>query len=188
MTNTPQANVDSKRKPKNKEMQDLLLPGNQLEKKEAEDLSFEEDLAAGHTYKTKHSDGHTFNPHVAAEQGLVYTPPSDPPVLPSPDDPQGAEVAAGFAPAMEETSADVEILPPHVDNQDLDLRDDVYIMLRNNSETGHLTNVNVQVQDGIVKLIGTVESEDDFERVERIIAELPAVKGVQLHLQVEGIS
>lgn len=184
-----QKNTDaaSRRKPKNKETHDLFLPDNQQEKKEAEDLSLEEELSPGHAYKTQHSDGHTLNPHLATDQGLVYTPPSDPPVLPSLTDPQGAEVAAGFAQAMEETDPNVEPLPPRVDNQDLDLRDDVYLVLRNNSETGHLTKIQVQVREGIVNLIGTVESEDDLGRVQEIVAELPGVRDVRNNLQVEGI-
>ena len=54
---------------------------------------------------------------------------------------------------VEETDPDVERLPDEIDNNDLDLRDAIYIALRNNSETGHPTNVKVQVEDGIVNLI-----------------------------------
>ena len=38
----------------------------------------------------------TTDPNVAAQEGLPWVPPIDPPVVPS-RDPQGAEVAAGFA-------------------------------------------------------------------------------------------
>ena len=36
---------------------------------------------AGDMVDTAHTDGSTSNPHQAQEQGLVYDPPSDPPVL-----------------------------------------------------------------------------------------------------------
>jgi hypothetical protein len=39
--------------------------------------------------------GETDNPDVAAEEGLTYVPPTDPPVIPS-DDEEGLAVAAGF--------------------------------------------------------------------------------------------
>ncbi len=40
--------------------------------------------------------GETDDPNVAAEEGLAYVAPSDPPVVPTADDPQGIQVAAGF--------------------------------------------------------------------------------------------
>lgn len=170
----------------NRESQDLLLGDNTREKQESEALSLDRDLDNAEPVKTKYDDGHTLNPHVAQDQGLVYTPPTDPPVLPG-DNPQGAEVAAGFAMSMEETDPDVEMLPRWVDNNDLDLRDDIYIALRNNSETGHLTNVKVQVEDGVINLIGTVTSEDDIGMVQAIVQELDGVRGIKNNLQVEGI-
>ncbi len=45
---------------------------------------------------TQHGDGTAYYPLKAQQQGLVYVPPDDPPILPS-DDPQGIEIAAGFA-------------------------------------------------------------------------------------------
>lgn len=166
--------------------EDLLIGDNTREKQELEALSLDRDLEDSEPFKTQYDDGHTLNPHVAQEQGLVYTPPTDPPVLRG-DDPQGAEIAAGFATSMEETNPDVERLPPRVDNMDLDLKDDVYIALRNNSETGHLTNVKVQVEDGVVNLIGTVTSEDDIGLVHDIVQGLGGVRGINNNLQVEGI-
>ncbi|MCB0214787.1 MAG: BON domain-containing protein, partial [Anaerolineae bacterium] len=62
-----------------------------------------------------------------------------------------------------------------------------YIALRNNSETGHLTNVKVQVEDGVVNLVGTVTSEDDIGMVQSIVQELEGVLDVNNNLQVEGI-
>lgn len=123
---------------------------------------------------TQHTDGSTNDPFVAEEQGMVYTPPSDPPVLPS-DDPQGAEVAAGFAQSMEESNPDVERLPDRVDNQDYDLEEDVAVSLQNNSETGHLENVRVRVRNGVVLLAGTVFSEDDISIVEEQVRDLDGV-------------
>jgi hypothetical protein len=132
---------------------------------------------------TAHSDGSTTNPQQAQEQGLVYEPPSDPPVLPS-DDPQGAEIAAGFASSMEETNPDQVDLPPRVDNQDLDLEEDIETVLRTNSETGHLNNVEATVENGIVRLRGTVLSQDDIATVQYLVSDLEGVTEVRSELQV----
>lgn len=40
-------------------------------------------------------EGETDDPDVAAEEGLTYVPPSDPPIRLDPDDPDGIAVAAG---------------------------------------------------------------------------------------------
>jgi hypothetical protein len=166
-----------------KESHDLLISAEMTEKAEAEDTNVDHELENAEVFKTQNSDGHTYNPHLAMQQGLTYTPPTDPPVLGS-DAPQGAKVAAGFAPSMEESNPDVEILPTRVDNNDLDLLENIYLALDNNSETGHLSNVKVQVNQGIVNLLGTVESEDDLARVYEIVQDLTGVVEVQNNLQV----
>lgn len=141
----------------------------------------EEDLKA---IDTAHTDGSTTNPHQAQEQGLVYDPPSDPPVIPS-DDLQGAEIATGFASSMEEANADVRDLPPRVDNQDLDLEEDIRVALRNNSETTHLSDVDVTVRNGVAYLRGTVFSDDDIAIVHYIVRDLEGVRDVRNELEVD---
>jgi hypothetical protein len=153
---------------------------------EADDVDIEEDLAVEELIDTRHGEGHTYNPQQAVEQGLSYTPPSDPPVVPSEGDPQGAEIAAGFAPSMEDANPAAEVLPSRVDNNDLDLEVNTYQALRNNSETAHLTNIKVQVNQGVVSLLGTVFSEDDLPRVYTIVSGLDGVVEVRNHLTVRG--
>ena len=166
-----------------KETYDLLISEENREKVEAEDADVDSDLAVEEIIDTQHTDGHTYNPQQAAEQGLTYTPPEDPATLPS-DDPQGAEVGAGFAPSMEESDPAAEVLPPPLDNNDLDLRDDVYQALEANSETAHLSNVKVQVDNGVVNLLGTVFSQDDIALVHEIVKGLKGVAAIQNNLQV----
>jgi hypothetical protein len=151
---------------------------------DADTAEMERDLATDELYDTQHGDGHTYNPWEATEQGLVYTPPDDWPVLPG-DDPQGAEIAAGFGQSMEADPIDAEDLPDHVDNNDLELQNDVYIALRNNGETMHLTDVAVHVRDGIVTLQGTVQSDDDIARAYAVISDMDGVADVRSRLEVE---
>jgi hypothetical protein len=151
---------------------------------EADGVGVEEELAVDELIDTQHGDGHTYNPQQAAEQGLTYTPPSDPPVVPSEDDLQGAEIAAGFAPSIDDSALDAEVLPLRVSHNDLDLLDNVYRSLRNMSETAHLTNIKIQVNQGVVSLLGTVFSQDDIPRVYAIVSELDGVVEVRNHLSV----
>ncbi|HBY94589.1 MAG: BON domain-containing protein [Ardenticatenaceae bacterium] len=149
-----------------------------------DDAEVERDLATEEYYDTQHGDGHTYNPIQAQQQGLTYTPPDDAPVLPS-EDLQDAEIAAGYSPSMEASSPDAESLPLAVDNNDLDLQDDVYTALRNNSETATLNNVSVRVDDGIVTLLGTVPGDDDIARVFDIVSDLDGVIEVRNRLTIE---
>lgn len=153
---------------------------------EVEDTDWEEDLALGTLVDTQHEQGHTYNPTEAWEQGLVYTPPDDPPIVPSEDDLQGAEIAAGFAPSMEQTDPDVEDLPDRVDNSDLDLQDDIYTALRYNSETQNIADqIEVTIENGVVTLTGTVLNEADIALVDEIISDLEGVVEVDNQLEVE---
>lgn len=186
--------------------EDIVVPGivppeghefhNEDDEATGEDESqledYEQDLAAEYQIKTKYGDGSTWNPSETMSethnQGLVYTPPTDPPVVPS-DDFQGAEVGAGFAPGMEDTDPGVADLPERVDNNDWDLVEDVQEALRLNSETQHLSDIHIEVQDGVVFVRGTVATMDDLGRAEEIIYDLPGVRDVisEVELNDESI-
>lgn len=142
------------------------------------------DRDADGVYDTAHTDGSTTNVQEAMDQGLVYNPPSDPPVLPS-DDPDGIKIATGFGDSMESAGADEYDLPEHVDNQDLDLQEDVEIELRDNSETGHLDDVRVTVEDGVVWLYGTVPSDEDIAIVDYLVRDIEGVVDVENLLRLE---
>jgi hypothetical protein len=109
-------------------------------------------------------------------QGLVYTPPTDPPVVPG--GAENAEIGAGFAPSMEDTDPDELDLPDTVDNNDWDLVEDIKEALRLNSETHHLDDIHIEVEDGVVTVRGTVDTMDDLGRAEEIISDLPGVRDV----------
>lgn len=152
---------------------------------EVEDEDIEEDLATEQIYDTQHGEGHTYNPHQADDQGLTYTPPTDPPIMQVDEDPRGVEVTAGFSPSMEETDPSREELPPQVDNNDVDVQQDVERALRYNSETMHLTDVHVQVERGVVTLTGTVPTMDDIGLVYEIVYAMDGVVDVHSELETE---
>jgi hypothetical protein len=128
--------------------------------------------------------GQTYQPQKAVEEGLSYTPPRDPATVPSEDDPQGSEIAAGFAPSMEDTNPDARNLPDRIDQADLEMQEDIGLALRYNSETAHLGDISALVNRGIVSLHGTVPSEDDLALVYAIVSELEGVERVISRLEV----
>jgi len=89
---------------------------------------------------------------------------------------------------MEESNPDEEVLPAHVDNNDLDLEDDIVTALRYNSETTNLSgDIQVRVRNGIVRLYGTVSDLQDSNIVEDIIRDIDGVVDVINNLDVAAI-
>lgn len=161
------------------------IPQELLVSLDAQEDEAEEDLAELDHYDTQHTDGHTYDVSVANDQGLTYTPPTDPPVMPSMDDREGIDIAAGFGLSMEDSDPDVEILPERIDNNDLDLEEDVYEAIRFNSETQNLTDVRVRAGNGVVALFGTVPDDQDMERLVDLVEDMEGVERVLNRLVVE---
>lgn len=142
----------------------------------------EGDDSLGDMINTADTDGSTQNVQMAMDQGLVYTPPTDPPVVPS-DDLQGAEIAAGFASSIED-EVEVEQLPVSVDNNDSDAEEDIRQALQYNSETSHIDNIVVNVLDGVAYLRGTVLDDEDSSLVEDFVTDLDIVDEVYNEIEV----
>ena len=146
-----------------------------------EKIEIQRDLATEEAFGTQHSDGHSYNPHLASEQGLTYTPPHDAPVLPS-DNLQGAKVNAGFAPTIEMARKS----PQQVEKSDLDLQQEILLALRAKAQTANMADqIAVHVYDGIVTLFGNVPTFEDFGRVADIVYEVKGVREVQNHLELD---
>lgn len=144
----------------------------------------EEDTTMGDLVDTAHTDGSTENVHLAMDQGLVYTPPTDPPVVPS-DDLQNVEIAAGFASSIED-EPEIANLPERVDDNDTDAEDDIRRALLYNSETTHLDDVRVYVRDGVAYVRGSVFDDDDIAAIDALIRALDIVDEIQIELDEEG--
>jgi hypothetical protein len=145
----------------------------------------EGDDTLGDIIDTAHTDGSTNNVQMAMDQGLVWDPPLDPPVVPS-DDLQNVEIAAGFGSGIGVGDDDwgIEDFPDQVDDNDSDLEEDLRVALRHNSETSHLENVRIYVRNGIVFLRGTVLDDDDLSIVEEFIRDNDAVRDIRNELEV----
>ena len=143
-------------------------------------LIIDHDLALDEQYNTQDGDGHSYNPHLAAAEGLTYTPPDDPPTMPGGR--QNVEVAAGFGQSMERVNRTW-------DNDermgDEDLADVVRDAIRMNSETQHLNHVRVRVRKGVVTLRGRVPDDMDLSNVDDIVREIDGVIDVNNQLDTE---
>jgi hypothetical protein len=136
---------------------------------------------------TQHSDGSAYDGYIAQQQGLVYTPPDDPPILPS-DDLQGAEIASGFGRAMEEADSLLsEDFPERFAERDEHLAEQIRTALRINGETSQHDAIEVEVAEGIVYLKGDVETLDDVDVILTVVRDVPGVVDIEEELRVELI-
>lgn len=135
---------------------------------------------------TQHGDGTAYYPLKAQQQGLVYIPPDDPPILPS-DDPQGIEIAAGFAKESQFEDPRGEYVPERLAGGDWDLQARIESVLHKSSLTNQMGDVRVQVADGIAYLSGKVETLDDIDVVCSVVQEIDGVVDVEEELIVTSL-
>ena len=135
---------------------------------------------------TAHGDGTAYYPLKAQQQGLVYIPPDDPPILPS-DDLQGIEIAAGFAKDVELDDSRGEVPPPNIEGNDWDLQARIADMLRKSSMTNTMPDLHVRVRDGVVHLTGQVETLDDVDVVCSLIENIDGVVDIEEDLEVASL-
>ncbi len=74
--------------------------------------------------------------------------------------------------------------PRSVDNNDVELQNDIYLMLRNNSETANLTDITVRVHNGLATLLGTAPTTQDIAILDEMISDMEGVFEVQNRLEV----
>jgi hypothetical protein len=157
----------------------------ELEEKLAEEereAEFDEDGPVD----TQHGDGTAYYPLKSQQQGLVYDPPDDPPILPS-DDPQGIEIATGFAKESQLEDPRSEYVPERLAGGDWDLQGRIKSVLHKSSLTNQMTGIQVQVQDGIAYLSGKVETLDDIDVVCSVVQQIEGVVDVEEELIVTSL-
>jgi hypothetical protein len=130
--------------------------------------------------------GETDNPDEAAEEGLTWVPPTDPPVIAS-DAPGGAEVAAGFGVTAEDEPFDAdhhgEVLPA-----DDERTARVEEALRADARTSTFADdLIVDSDGGLVRLEGVVADLDDEDAAIAVAEEVPGVTDVVSEIVVEAL-
>ncbi|HEY5520787.1 MAG TPA: BON domain-containing protein [Candidatus Limnocylindrales bacterium] len=116
-------------------------------------------------------EGETDDPAIAAEEGLTWVPPMDPPVVADEDDPEGAEVGAGFG-----VKAD-------------DVEERVREALRADAATTQYADaLAIATRNGTVVVRGVVEDIDDTDNVIDVISRVTGVADVIDELEVPGVT
>lgn len=133
-------------------------------------------------------EGETDDPNIASEEGLTYVPPVDPPVIPSFDDPQGIEIAAGFGSTGDDEPFDEDHqseLVPLGDDMDERVRE----ALRADAATSMYADfLVIGSRGGTVVVRGEVDDIDDTDNITDVIGRVAGVEDVLDELEVRGVT
>jgi len=115
----------------------------------------------------------TTDPNIAAEEGLAWIPPTDPPVVPSSD--QGVEIAAGFGTSSLDEPYDLSHHSEVVPSED-EMTDRVREAIRADAATTqYADSIEIETSGDRVLLRGVVE---DLEDDDSLVAVASTVEGV----------
>jgi hypothetical protein len=121
---------------------------------------------------TELRDGETDDPNEAAEEGLTWVPPVDPPLRVGDD---GPEVAAGFGMTAQDEPFDADHHSEPITARD-EVESRVMEALRADAATAALADqLEIDVEGGIVRIAGVVE---DLEDEDAVVGVADAVEGV----------
>ena len=133
-------------------------------------------------------EGETSDPYVAAEEGLTWVPPVDPPIVPDLDDPQGAKVAAGFGVSAEDDPFDrshrAELLTAE-DDTDARVRE---ALLADAATSAYADSLIIGSRDGTIVVRGVVDDIDDTDNIVEVITRVTGVDEVIDELEVRGVT
>ena len=131
--------------------------------------------------------GETGNPDVAAEEGMAWVPPIDPPVVPSVDQPEGIEIAAGFGvTGMDEGFDDDHRGEAVYDEDDTSAR--VREAIRADAATSrYAETVAIASVGGRIGLRGVVDDMDDVDNLVDVAGRVNGVDEVVEELEVRAL-
>jgi len=137
---------------------------------------------------TELRDDETDDPNIAAEEGLAYVPPIDPPVVPDLDDPQGVRVAAGFGVSADDGPYDSDHRGELLSARD-DMEDRIREALRADAATtAYAESLVIGTRGGTVAVRGVVDDLDDTDNVVEVITRVAGVDEVIEELEVRGVT
>ncbi|MDQ3871407.1 MAG: hypothetical protein M3301_07325 [Chloroflexota bacterium] len=130
--------------------------------------------------------GETDNPDVAAEEGMTYVPPIDPPVVAS-EDRQGAEIASGFGLSALDEPYDEDHHSDFLTTED-EMAARVRDALRADSTTTEYADrLAIGTRGRVVRVRGVVEDIDDSDNVLAVIERVAGVEDVIDELEVRAL-
>lgn len=134
------------------------------------------------------SSGETNDPGQAAEEGLTYMPPTDPPVVPDMDDPQGVRVAAGFGATATDEPFDADHHSETLSSDD-EMATRVREALRADAATsGYAESLAIGTRGTTVAVRGVVDDIDDTDNVVEVVSRVSGVAEVIDELEVRGVT
>jgi hypothetical protein len=132
--------------------------------------------------------GETDDPNIAAEEGLTYVPPTDPPVVPDMDDPQGVRIAAGIGSSAEDGPYDSSHRAEELTSDD-DFEERIREALRADAATSaYAETLAIGTRDGVVAVRGVVDDIDDTDMIVEVITRVTGVTEVRDELEVRGVT
>lgn len=139
-----------------------------------------EDLTAG-----EFRAGETDDPGEAAEEGMTWIPPTDPPIL---ADARGdAVVAAGFATSAEDEPFDADHHAEVVTTGDEVETRVLEALTTNASTSGLLDDLTINVDGGRAVLRGSVEDIDAEDELLAVAGTVPGITEVVSEIEVRGL-
>ncbi len=133
-------------------------------------------------------DGETNDPELAAQEGLAYVAPSDPPVVSAPDDPQGARVAAGFGSTADDEPYDRSHHSELLTNEDEMVERVREALLADAATTGYANSLALASRGSTVAVRGVVDDIDDTDNIIDVISRVAGVDEVIDELEIPGIT
>jgi hypothetical protein len=129
-------------------------------------------------------DGETDDPNEAAEEGLTWVPPTDPPIVPG--ERGEPEIAAGFGTTATDEPFDAdhagEPLSPHDE-----LEERVLEALRANAQTSTLVDgLSIDAEGGAVTIDGEIDDVDDEDAILAVAEEVDGVAGAVSRLRLRS--
>jgi hypothetical protein len=133
-------------------------------------------------------EGETADPNVAAEEGMTWVAPIDPPVVPDLDNPEGIQVAAGFGTEANEEPFDADHHTELLTAED-EFEARIREALRANSATSrYAEDIVIGTRGGTVVVRGIVDDIDDTDNVAEVVSEVTGVVEVVDELEVAGVT
>jgi hypothetical protein len=130
--------------------------------------------------------GETDDPNVAAEEGLAWVPPTDPPVVPVEGDEQ-PEIAAGFGTTSLDEPYDEDHAATLLSSED-EMSARVREALRADAATTqYADDIEIESAGGVVLLRGVVDDIDDTDALAEVASAVDGVIEVRDELAVAGL-
>lgn len=128
-------------------------------------------------------DGETDDPNEAAEEGLAWVPPIDPPLRVDDD---GPEVAAGFGTTAQDEPFDEDHGAAALSPLD-DVESRVLEALRADAQTaGFADDLELDAEGGVLRIAGAVEDLEDEDAVVAVAEQVAGVTEVESRLVVRA--